>query len=187
MWLKYTTKWLTTWHDSLHLSYDSLPQSHISPHHFIICSIYLIIVDYDSTRLQSTQLLDISLHLYFYSLLQSQALLHQSYGHYPNRSFTPLDMICSIYIVIYSFNLRFHSINHMETFPKDPSWLDMTKKPIFGLTRLQSTWWYSLHLYCDSILLIWFAPFILWFTPLDMIRSIYIVIHSINLDKSILY
>jgi len=24
----------------------------------------------------------------------------------------------------------------------------------------------------------------LWFTPIDMIRSIYIVIHSINLDKT---
>ena len=51
------------------------------------------------------------------------------------------------------------------------TWL---KKHIFGLTRLLSTWWDLLHLYCDSLHLTWFAPF----TPLDMIRSIYIVIHT---------
>ena len=91
---------------------------------------------------------------------------------------------CSIYIVIHSFSLMFRSINHRETIPIVSSWLDMTKKTIFGLTRLQSTWWDSLHLYCDSLHLTWFAPFKLWFTPLDMIRSIYILIHSLNLDKS---
>ena len=83
----------------------------------------------------------------------------------------------SSFIVIHSFNLRFFSTNHVENIPIDPSWLDMTKKPIFGLTRLQSNWWDSLHLTR-------LAPFILWFTPLDMIPSIYILIHSLNLDKS---
>ena len=34
----------------------------------------------------------------------------------------------SIYIVIHSFNLRFRSINHVETIPIDPSWLEMIKK-----------------------------------------------------------
>ena len=70
----------------------------------------------------------------------------------------------SIYIVIHSFNLRFRSINHLETIPIDPSWLDMTKKDyldwldyeVHVVIRstyivIHSTWHDLLHLYCDSL------------------------------------
>ena len=131
----------SSWHDSLHLCYDSLHQSHLSFHPFhnsLHLSHETII---DSTRLQSTQLLN---YLTFRS----------------------------IYIVIHSFNLMFCSINDMDTIQIDPSWLDMTKKPIFGLTRKY---------------LMGFPPSILWFTPLDMTCSIYIVIHFTQHDTLHLY
>ena len=119
-----------------------------------------------------------------------------------------LDMIFSIYLKIHSFNLMFHSIHFIIR----SIYLIRLYLTVFNLTRLQNAWLLDilLHLYRDSLVqshvslhqsqgdypnrsfltrhdLKWVYLAWLDYEVLDMICSIYIVIHSSWHDSLHLY